>query len=137
MRLKAAKIRAALERAEDLRRVAQRQIEAERIEQEQAARSLERGLAAFAGIDKHVKNINGQVGAIARSSKEQSAALAEITTTVGQLDLITQQNAAMVEQANAATGFLAAETGKLRQQLGGFQTGVGNASQERLRGIAA
>ena len=61
--------------------------------------------------------------AIARSAKEQSAALAEITATVCQLDQITQQNASMVEQTTAASATLAVEAGKLRVQLGTFRTG--------------
>ncbi|MCC2614158.1 methyl-accepting chemotaxis protein [Neorhizobium sp. Rsf11] len=79
--------------------------------------------AALDGIERHVRMINQQVLAIVQSSAEQSVALAEITSTISQLDQITQQNASMVEQTNAATQSLASETEKLRAQLGAFQTG--------------
>ena len=133
--------------AQEVRELAQRSAAAAReikVLVERASKDVASGVSlvghtgeALAGIDKHVKIINRQVSAIVQSSKEQSAALAEITSTVGQLDQITQQNAAMVEQTNAATGFLAGETGKLRDQLGAFQTGVADPSQPRLRNIAA
>ena len=78
---------------------------------------------ALTGIERQVETVNRQVLAIARSAKEQSAALAEITATVCQLDQITQQNASMVEQTTAASATLAVEAGKLRVQLGTFRTG--------------
>ena len=78
---------------------------------------------ALTGIERQVETVNRQVLAIARSAKEQSAALAEITATVCQLDQITQQNASMVEQTTAASATLAVEAGKLRLQLGTFRTG--------------
>lgn len=90
---------------------------------------------ALVGIERHVQIINQQVLGIVQSSMEQSIALAEITSTVGQLDQITQQNASMVEQTNAATQSLAGETEKLREQLGTFQTG--DAHQEPFRDYLA
>lgn len=84
--------------------------------------------AALDGIERHVRMINQQVLAIVQSSAEQSVALAEITSTISQLDQITQQNASMVEQTNAATQSLAGETEKLRAQLGAFRTGAEVAS---------
>jgi len=78
--------------------------------------------AALGGIEQHVSLINEQVLATVQSSAEQSVALAEISSTISQLDQITQQNASMVEQTNAATQLLADEAERLKAQLGGFQT---------------
>ncbi len=78
---------------------------------------------ALTGIDKHVEVISRQITTIVQSSVEQSVALAQITTTVGQLDQITQQNASMVELTNAASGSLAAQAEDLRIQLETFQAG--------------
>lgn len=93
--------------------------------------------AALDGIEQHVQVINRQVSAIVQSSMEQSAALAEITSTIGQLDQITQQNASMVEQTNAATRALAGQTDELRTQLGAFQTGQDPGCERDIRGLAA
>jgi methyl-accepting chemotaxis protein len=41
------------------------------------------------------------------------------------MDQVTQQNAAMVEEANAAGATLANEAGRLRELIGGFQLGDG------------
>ena len=78
--------------------------------------------AALGGIEQHVRLINEQVLATVQSSAEQSVALAEISSTISQLDQITQQNASMVEQTNAATQLLADEAERLKAQLDGFQT---------------
>lgn len=76
---------------------------------------------ALTGIQRHVEMINKRVLAIAQSTLEQSAALSEVTMTVGQLDQITQQNASMVEQSNNATQSLAEEAEHLRAQLAMFE----------------
>ena len=49
-------------------------------------------------------------------------ALAEISGSIAQLDQITQQNASMVEETNAASVTLAVEASKLRDQLAAFRT---------------
>ncbi|MFD1744200.1 methyl-accepting chemotaxis protein [Rhizobium helianthi] len=74
-------------------------------------------------IEEHVVSINTQLDAIATSAREQSVGLAEVNTAVNQMDQVTQQNAAMVEQATAASGNLAGEATKLRQLISSFQLG--------------
>ena len=54
-------------------------------------------------IGDQVININGHIDAIAGSAREQSAGVSEINTAVTNMDQMTQQNAAMVEQTSAAT----------------------------------
>ena len=54
-------------------------------------------------IGEQVVHINGHIDAIASSAREQSAGISEINTAVGSMDQMTQQNAAMVEETNAAT----------------------------------
>ena len=63
--------------------------------------------------------------AIATSAREQSVGLSEVNTAVNQMDQVTQQNAAMVEEANAAGATLAKEAGRLRDLVNQFQLGVG------------
>lgn len=133
--------------AQEVRELAQRSAVAAREIKalvEQSSRDVSGGVGlvgqageALDGIEQHVQVINRQVSAIVQSSMEQSAALAEITSTIGQLDQITQQNASMVEQTNAATRSLAGQTEELRTQLGAFQTGEGLGSDRVIRGLAA
>ncbi len=76
---------------------------------------------ALKAIEAHVITINTQLDAIALSSREQSVGLAEVNTAVNQMDQVTQQNAAMVEQSTAASSSLASEAVRLRQLIGQFQ----------------
>ncbi|CAN7629216.1 methyl-accepting chemotaxis protein [Neorhizobium sp. LjRoot104] len=71
-------------------------------------------------IGNYVISINGQLDAIATSAKEQSIGLAEVNTAVNQMDQVTQQNAAMVEEATAASSALASEASKLRELVAMF-----------------
>ncbi len=79
-------------------------------------------------IEGHVVAINSQLDAIATSAREQSVGLSEVNTAVNQMDQVTQQNAAMVEQATAASSGLAGEAEKLRQLISRFQLQGGAAS---------
>ena len=58
------------------------------------------------------------------SLSEQSVGLSEVNTAVNQMDQVTQQNAAMVEEANAAGATLANEASRLRGLIGQFQLGA-------------
>ncbi|MDQ0457645.1 methyl-accepting chemotaxis protein [Rhizobium paknamense] len=78
---------------------------------------------ALKAIGDHVIAINGQLDAIATSSREQSVGLSEVNTAVNQMDQTTQQNAAMVEEATAASASLASEAERLRQLVSQFQLG--------------
>ncbi len=90
-------------------------------------------------IEQHVVSINSQLDAIATSAREQSVGLAEVNTAVNQMDQTTQQNAAMVEEATAASNSLATEADKLRELVGRFRLGqqagaFGGATPSRSAG---
>ena len=69
-----------------------------------------------------VEEINVVIGKIAETAQEQTTGLTEVNTAVGELDRGTQQNAAMVEQATAATQSLAQEAEKVASALRFFST---------------
>jgi len=71
-----------------------------------------------------VAKINTLVTEIAASAQEQSAGLAEVNTAVNQMDQVTQQNAAMVEQSTAASHSLAKESSELGRLLSEFKIGA-------------
>ncbi len=64
------------------------------------------------------------VSEIASSAVEQATALDEVNTAVNQMDQVTQQNAAMVEEATAATQTLMGETSELAQLVDRFRLGA-------------
>jgi methyl-accepting chemotaxis protein len=78
---------------------------------------------ALGDIVKKVAEIDGHVAAIVKSAQEQATGLKEINVAVNQMDQGTQQNAAIVEETNAAIAMLATEISELRMQLGLFRTG--------------
>ena len=75
---------------------------------------------ALKAIGGHVATINQHMDAIAISAREQSVGLSEVNTAVNQMDQVTQKNAAMVEEANAASAQLASEAGRLRELIARF-----------------
>jgi len=78
---------------------------------------------ALKTIEGYVVTINQHMDAIATSAREQSVGLSEVNNAVNQMDQVTQQNAAMVEEANAAGATLATEAGRLRELVSQFQLG--------------
>ena len=83
---------------------------------------------ALSRIVAQVAEVSGVVGEIASSAQEQATGLAEVNTAVNQMDQVTQQNAAMVEQSTAASHALARETEELTQLTGRFQLGQGEGN---------
>jgi methyl-accepting chemotaxis protein len=89
---------------------------------------------ALEGIAVQVTEINGIVADIAGSATEQSSGLAQVNIAVNQMDQVTQQNAAMVEQSTAAAHSLANEANELSRLISRFKLGDGsNALREPER----
>ncbi len=78
---------------------------------------------ALRSIVGKVSGINELISEIAASAEEESAGLAEVNTAVNQMDQVTQQNAAMVEETTAATRSLAAQAQDLNSLIAGFKLG--------------
>ncbi|MBY6068019.1 CHASE3 domain-containing protein [Leisingera aquaemixtae] len=76
---------------------------------------------ALQSIVGRVSHISQLVSEIAEGAAEQSTGLHEINTGVTQLDQVTQQNAAMVEEATAAGHLLNSDAMKLADLVARFQ----------------
>jgi len=70
-----------------------------------------------------VTKISGIVSEIAVAAKEQASGLSQVNKAMNQMDQVTQQNAAMVEQSTAASQSLSEETEGLAQLTGRFHVG--------------
>jgi methyl-accepting chemotaxis protein len=77
----------------------------------------------LARIAEQVAQLNAVVADIAASAQEQATGLTEVNTAVNQMDQVTQRNAAMVEETNAASTTLAGEAQQLAQLVARFQIG--------------
>jgi methyl-accepting chemotaxis protein len=67
-----------------------------------------------------IKNVATVVGEIAGASAEQSQGIGQVTQAVGQMDEVTQQNAALVEEAAAAATALLDQAEALRNAVAAF-----------------
>jgi methyl-accepting chemotaxis protein len=119
--------------ASEVRALAQRSAEAAKEIKTLIATSqghVERGVKlvretgeALAGIAVRVTDMDGLIAEIAQSSQEQSIGLSQVNSAVNQMDQVTQQNAAMVEEATAAAAGLKGEAGELARLVDQFRTG--------------
>ncbi|MGB3391883.1 MAG: methyl-accepting chemotaxis protein [Stenotrophomonas sp.] len=90
---------------------------------------------ALAEIVESVKKVTDIVAEIAAASQEQSAGIDQVNNAVMQMDEMTQQNAALVEQAAAAARAMHEQAGELTRQVGFFQ--VSEETAERAEAAAA
>lgn len=77
---------------------------------------------ALTTISEQVIEIDTHIQSIARASSEQSQGLTEVNKAVNEMDQVTQQNAAMVEETNAVTHRLSEDANILAGLVGQFQT---------------
>jgi methyl-accepting chemotaxis protein len=84
---------------------------------------------ALGEIETRVLAINDHIHSIATSAREQSTGLQEVNIAINQMDQVTQQNAAMVEETSAATHKLTGEADSLVRLVSGFKvSGVRSAA---------
>ncbi|SDV49055.1 methyl-accepting chemotaxis protein [Chitinasiproducens palmae] len=67
-----------------------------------------------------VADVTALIGGIADASDQQRAGIEQVNQAVGQMDSVTQQNAALVEQASAAALAMADQAEQLRQGVATF-----------------
>ncbi|WP_158284760.1 methyl-accepting chemotaxis protein [Oricola cellulosilytica] len=92
---------------------------------------------AIKRIASRVDEIGEHISAINSAGIEQSTGLKEISASVGQMDRTTQQNAAMVEQTNAATHGLAEEALALFELIAEFKLEADGTRLETATSAAA
>jgi len=80
---------------------------------------------ALSRIARRVSEINGVVGEISTATKEQLASVTDINVAIERMDKMTQENAGMAEEANAASRALAQETAQLGDLVRQFNVGAG------------
>jgi methyl-accepting chemotaxis protein len=78
---------------------------------------------ALTGIANKVTEIDALISEMAQSAQEQATGLGQVNTAVNQMDQVTQQNAAMVEEATAAAASLKGEADGMSGLMSQFQTG--------------
>ncbi|KVE35130.1 methyl-accepting chemotaxis protein [Burkholderia sp. TSV86] len=82
---------------------------------------VERAGATMAEIVQAVRRVTDIMGEISAASEEQSTGIVQVTRAVSQMDAVTQQNAALVEQAAAAAASLEEQMRQLKQVVAGWR----------------
>ncbi len=131
--------------AQEVRELAQRSAQAAKqikelihnssVEVESGVKLVRETGEALKVIEGLVVTINHHMDAIATSSKEQSTGLSEVNSAVNQMDQVTQQNAAMVEETNAASATLLAEANRMKQLIAKFQLAGRNSGSADTAGL--
>jgi len=95
-----------------------------------AGKSLER-------ISTGVREIGERMGILANEVRSSAGGIGQINVALGEIDTVTQQNAAMAEEQTAATHSMMGETNRLAQIADGFRTnGGGSGGGERRLYVA-
>ncbi|AAV88826.1 methyl-accepting chemotaxis sensory transducer [Zymomonas mobilis subsp. mobilis ZM4 = ATCC 31821] len=88
----------------------------------EAGQALER-------IVSQIREVGQKVTEASTMAEEQAVGLKQVNTAVSEMDGVTQQNAAMVEESTAAARNLANETIAMMEQVSMFKLGNGNTRQ--------
>lgn len=124
--------------AGEVRTLAQRSASAAREIKDLIAQSTQRveagsSLVANAGqiigeIVESVHRVTNIVGEISSASREQTSGIEHVNIAVAHMDEVTQQNAALVEEASAAAHALAEQARALRKAVAAFRLRSGGAT---------
>jgi methyl-accepting chemotaxis protein len=117
----AAEVRALAQRSADAAREIKSLIGSSSEQVGQGVRLVEQTGQALRDIVARVAEIDGLMGEIARSAREQATSLGEVNRALNQMDQVTQQNAAMVEQSTAGAVTLSAEARELARMVNQFR----------------
>nr|WP_090685261.1 methyl-accepting chemotaxis protein [Paraburkholderia phenazinium] len=91
---------------------------------------VEQAGATMGEILQAVRRVTDIMGEIAAASEEQSSGISQVGLAVTQMDEVTQQNAALVEQAAAAAASLQDQAARLRETVSAFRVNGHDAADE-------
>lgn len=127
----ASEVRALAQRASDSAREIRTLLSDSRTQVEAGAALVARTGESLERILQQASEVSRLMAEIAAATSEQSAGLTEINGGVGQLDRVTQENAAAAEQARAAASALNEQADGLRGLLVTFRTRANTPSAPR------
>ncbi len=119
----ASEVRALALRATDAASAIKQRIEAVTNHVQSGVRLVNETGTALETIIGRVTTVSSSITTIAQTAEEQSEALRKINGSIGTMDQMTQQNAAMVEETNAATTMMAREANHLKDTFANFRIG--------------
>jgi methyl-accepting chemotaxis protein len=129
----AQEVRALAQRSAEAAREIKGLISSSRNQVELGVRSVGATGAALSQLGALAVQIDQVVSDVARSAQEQSTGLGQVNAAVNDMDKVTQQNAAMVEQTTAAAAQLQDRAAELDAAIGQFNLGREIAAPARAR----
>ncbi len=85
-----------------------------------------------------VERVSNMIKEISSAAEEQSSGINQVNTAIGQMDEMTQQNAALVEEASAASETMTEQAKAMQDLVGFFQmSGSGGGSNVRTMARSA
>jgi len=125
--------------AEEVRSLASRSAQAARTTADligEAVRNSEDGVAisreataSFARIAEGARKVNELIAEIATASQEQALGIRQVGDAVGQMDKVTQQNAANAEESASAAEELSSQATELRTMVSRFRLPAKSAAK--------
>ena len=100
------------------------------------SQQVERAGATMQEIVASVKRVTDIMGEISAASEEQSSGIDQVNRAVSQMDEVTQQNAALVEEAAAAAGSLEEQAQRLAEAVAVFKINAGEVIEVPARQLA-
>ena len=119
----ATEVRALAQRSADAAREIKGLISSSRDQVDKGVKSVGATGAALEQLVDLAVKIDEVITDVARSAGEQSVGLGQVNTAVNDMDKVTQQNAAMVEQTNAAAVQLQVRAAELGEAVAHFNLG--------------
>ncbi|WP_238913857.1 methyl-accepting chemotaxis protein [Achromobacter insolitus] len=101
------------------------------------SQQVERAGATMQEIVASVKRVTDIMGEISAASEEQSSGIDQVNRAVSQMDEVTQQNAALVEEAAAAAGSLQEQAQRLAEAVSVFKINAGEVIEVSAQQMAA
>ncbi|GAB7545142.1 methyl-accepting chemotaxis protein [Cupriavidus sp. 8B] len=103
------------------------------------ARQVDQAAGTMSEIVEAVKQLSDIMGGIAAASEEQSSRIEEVNLAIARMEGVTQQNAALVEQAAAAADSLQQQSAELVAEVSRFEVmpPVGQRADTYVPGTSA
>ena len=122
----ASEVRSLAGRSADAAKEIKTLINASVLRVEQGTALVDRAGATMAEVVTSIKRVTDIMGEISSASTEQASGVAQVGEAVTQMDQVTQQNAALVEEMAAAASSLKSQANELVQSVAVFKLGAGD-----------
>jgi len=128
----ASEVRALAQRSADAAREIKGLIQISERHVENGVKHVSQTGEALTTIVDQVLQIDGLITTMATSAQDQSSALAEVNSAVSQMDQMTQQNAAMVEETTAATTIMRQNATDLAVRIQDFKVTASESARSEF-----